>query len=49
MQITLAVMVPQSALCRAFCTHYATVTGTGLAQPRPALAPQPSNGDQDNE
>ena len=46
MQITHSVNIPQTALCHAFCSHYAALTGTGLATARPAPASQEKDGDQ---
>ena len=47
MTVTQAAVVPQTALCRAFCRYYTTLTGTGLATGRPSPAHLEKDGDND--
>ena len=47
MQMIQTVPNPQTALCRAFCRHFATMTGMGFADGRPT--PNASQKDGDND
>ena len=47
MTITRATLVSQTTLCRTFCRHYVTLTGTGLAAGHPTPAALEKDGTND--